>query len=181
MAERLQRPRRRFDMRLATTAALTATLVLSGTLSAAAQAPKLVGEFRDWQVHENKGQPANICFAISQPKETQPRNISRKTAYFYVSAWPRDGVKAEVSLKLGFQAPDDSNVVVRIGRRQFQLFAKGDKAFVADPRDELKLIDAMKSGSFMTVTASTSAGARVKDTYSLMGVTQAIGAIDSCN
>jgi len=155
--------------------------LLSAAPIALAQTPKLVGEFKDWQVHENDGVPARICFATSQPRETSPRGISRNAAYFYVSAWPKDGVKAEVSLKLGFTAPDDSNVLVQIGSNRFQLFAKGDKAFVADPRDELKLIAAMKRGSFMTVTAKTSNGATVKDTYSLIGVTQAMNAIDRCS
>ncbi|MEL6227106.1 MAG: invasion associated locus B family protein [Pseudomonadota bacterium] len=147
---------------------------------ALAQEPQLVGEFRDWQVHEHSGQPAKICFATSQPKETSPRGISRSTAFFYVSAWPKDGVKAEVSVKLGFQAPGDSNVLVQIGSSRFNLFAKGDKAFVEDPRDELKLLDAMKAGSFMVVTANTTSGSRVKDTYSLIGVTAALNRIDGC-
>jgi len=142
---------------------------------------KLVNEFKDWNVYRHTGEPAKICFATSQPKETDPRGMNRSSAYFYVSAWPKDGVKAEVSLKLGFDIKPQSGIQVAIGSGRYSLFPKGDKAFVNDPQDELKLIDAMKRGSFMTVTAQTSRGSRVKDTYSLIGVTQAINAIGDCN
>jgi hypothetical protein len=145
-----------------------------------AQSAKLVSEFKDWKVHHSDGTAQQICFASSQPKETQPRGISRRSAYFYVSAFPGDGVKAEISLKLGFSAQNSSSVVVQIASGRWQLFTAGDRAFVSDPRDELKLIDAMKRGSFMTVTANTSNGTEVKDTYSLLGVTNAINSIDDC-
>lgn len=161
--------------------AALAGIVAAGASQASAQAPKLMNEFRDWKVHRNDGAPARICFATSQPKETEPRGISRQSAYFYVSAFPEDGVKAEISLKLGFSGNENSNVLVQIGGRRFEMFIKGDKAFVSDPREELQLIDAMKRGSFMTITANTANGTQVKDTYSLLGVTAAIGAIDDCS
>lgn len=162
-----------------------ATLTLATAIGIAgsaswAQTAKLIREFRDWKVHQSEGAPQKICFASSQPRETTPRGISRRAAYFYVSAFPSDGVKAEISLKLGFSAQNASSVTVQIGNGRWQLFTAGDRAFVSDPRDELKLIDSMKRGSFMTVTANTANGTSVKDTYSLLGVTSAINAIDDC-
>lgn len=163
--------------------ALTATALLFGLSAsqAALAQTKLVNEYKDWTVYEHSGRPADICFTTAQPKETEPRGISRSSAYFYVSNWPKDGVKSEVSLKLGFDAQAGSDVIVRIGGSRFRLFSKGDKAFVSDPQQELKLIDAMRRGSFMVVEANTSGGASVKDTYSLIGVTAAIKAIQSCS
>lgn len=166
-----------------TTTARTALMVLGLALSAVGTAsakPTLVSEFKDWKVHRNEGAPANICFATSQPKETEPRGISRRSAYFYVSSFPADGVKSEISIKLGFSGNEDAPVQVSIGSSRFTMFVKGDKAFVSDPRDELKLIDAMKRGSFMTVTSATASGTNVKDVYSLIGVTAAIDAIANC-
>ncbi|MEL6298180.1 MAG: invasion associated locus B family protein [Pseudomonadota bacterium] len=160
----------------------TATVLAAALLSAGATAAtKLTTKFKDWEVYQHSGSPADICFATSKPKETAPRGISRDSAYFYVSAWPKDGVKAEISLKLGYEIEQGSDVVVQIGNGRFRLFPKGDKAFVRDPRDELKLIEAMKGGSFMVVTAKSESGTSTKDTYSLIGVTKAIGAIDSCS
>ena len=162
-------------------AAAGASLIgLAASTGALAQQTKLVIESKDWTVYQHTGEPDNICFATSQPKETDPRGINRSSAYFYVSAWPKDGVKAEVSLKLGFNIKAGSDVEVQIGNGRFSLFPKGDKAFVNDPQQELKLIDAMKRGSFMTVTAESDQGTRIKDTYSLIGVTQAINSIDNC-
>ena len=64
-----------------------------------------------------------------------------------------------------------------IGNSRFALFTKGDKAFVSDATQELKLIDSMKRGSFMTVRAVTNDGTSISDTYSLIGVTAAVNAL----
>ncbi|MEM9026912.1 MAG: invasion associated locus B family protein [Pseudomonadota bacterium] len=165
----------------ASAAAILAFAMVSTVAYAQSEGPtKEVSTFKDWKTFEHRGAPGDICFATSQPKETEPTGVSRESAYFYVSAWPSDGVKSEVSLKLGYAIKSDSTVTVEIGNARFSLFSKGDKAFVSDPNEELKLVNAMKRGSFMTVTATSDSGTQTKDTYSLLGVTAAINAINSC-
>lgn len=151
------------------------------TATGVAQAANLVGTYRDWTVFKHEESAKQICFAASQPKQMLPRGANRDSVFFYVSAWPKDGVKSEVSIRLGYPIKPGSTVEVSVGNRKFDLFAKDDKAFVADPTDELKLIEAMRRGSSMKVAATSTRGTRTTDSYSLMGVSAALsGLATSC-
>ncbi len=161
-------------------AAMLGTLMAAG--SAHAQATKVIKKFNDWVLYSHSGEPANICFVSAQPRETAPAGYAKERSYFYVSAWPDDGVKAEISIKIGKELQGGSNVTVQIGSSRFDLFTKGDKAFVSDATQELKLIEAMKRGSFMKVSATTSDGTGIEETYSLIGVTAAVNSLtDGCS
>jgi invasion protein IalB len=162
------------------TAVLLAAVLAAG--AAHAQATKVVNKFNDWVLYTHSGEPATICFISAQPRETAPAGYNKDRSYFYVSAWPNDGVKAEVSVKMGKDLRDGSNVSVQIGNARFSLFVKGDKAFVTEATEELKLLDAMKRGSFMKVSATTNDGTSIEDTYSLIGVTAAVNSLsEGCN
>ncbi len=156
-------------------AAFAIATVLS--TSAFAQGTKLVQSLSDWKLYSHKGSPGDICFITSQPRETEPKDIRRNRAYFYVSSWPSDGIRAQISVLLGYDLVDPSEVEVEIGTAKFTLYAKTDKAFVGNQTDELRLIDAMKRGNFMTVKASTKDGTQTEDRYSLIGVTAAINSL----
>ena len=168
------RPERARTFRMALASALVvAVSVLGLPQSAHAQGARLVKKSGEWSLyaHDGSGQP--ICFLTAGAKETEPKGGNRKS-YFYVAAWPKEGVKSEVSVNLGTALKDQSPAQVSIGNTRFSLFTKDDKAFVGDAAEELKLIDAMKKGSFMVVQATSGTGASIKDTYSLIGVTQGI-------
>ena len=128
-------------------------------------------------MYQHTGNPADICFITSQPKEATPPGTLSGRGFFYVSSWPRDGVKAEISIKLSHSPKPGSTVTVQIGNSKFELFTKGDKAFVSDQTEELKLLDTMKRGSFMVIKATNAAGQETTETYSLIGVTKAISTL----
>lgn len=158
----------------------SALALVSSVVHAQTSGTKELTQHKDWTTYEHRGAPGDICFATSQPKQTEPAGISREDAYFYVSAWPKDGVKNEISVKLGYAVKADTQITVVVGRAEFALFAKGDKAFVRDPNDELKLVNAMRRGNNMVVTATNEEGVTTKDTYSLLGVTAAIREVNDC-
>jgi invasion protein IalB len=135
------------------------------------------GTFGDWAVLRNADDSAKICFAASQPKIKEPAGANRSKIVLYVSAWPKDGVKSEVSVKLGYPVRPDSPVDVTVGDAAFQLFADDDRAYVADSTDELKLVEAMKKGSTMVVKATSTRGTLTTDTYSLNGLGRALDAV----
>ena len=162
-----------------TVASVIAAIAIIAASSAFAQSTKVVQKFGDWVLYSHSGAPATICFITAQPRETKPVGYSKERSYFYVSAWPNDGVKAEISIKIGKSLQNGSKVRVQIGNSRYELFTKGDKAFVEDPTQELKLIDSMKRGSFMTVSAVVSDGTTVADTYSLIGVTNAVNSLSA--
>lgn len=162
----------RLKLRLFALAALTAA-GLSGPPETAA-ATVVAGQFGDWALHINETGATKICFAAAEPKEKLPQGTNRATTVFYVSAWPKEGVKGEVSVKLGFPIKSQSMVAVLVGKDEFKLFSKEERAFVSDATQELKLIESMKKGSGLVVKATSERGTATTDTYSLNGFAQAI-------
>jgi hypothetical protein len=162
---------------LAKNAALAAILLALAAARADAQALKFINKFNDWRVYAHESAASRICFAASQPNAAEPAGAKRDSIYFYVSAWPKEGVKSEVSIKIGYPFRKGSAATVTIGTTAFNLFTDDDKAFVADPNAELKLIEAMKKGDVMIVRGTSQRGTQTTDTYSLSGVTQALQAV----
>jgi invasion protein IalB len=143
---------------------------------AIAQTAIETGRFGDWSFNVAEGDH-KLCFAATQPKEKEPAAANRAKVLLYISAWPKEGVKSEVSVKLGYPIKPGSDVTITIGNDAFKLFAKDERAFVADPTEELKLIEAMKKGSKLLVQASSERGTATSDTYSLSGLSQALQAL----
>ena len=66
-----------------------------------------------------------------------------------------------------------STVIAKSGRNEFALFSQGNFAWLVDGEEEYNLIKTMKKASKLSVSAKTSAGAKTKDLYSMMGFTKA--------
>lgn len=154
---------------------LAAALAASAACSApvAAAETKLVKKSGDWQVLSYDGPDGRICFAIASPKSSDPPQ-SVGGAHFYVSSWPKDGVRAEISVKTSAPLKPGAPASIAIDQTFYKAFSKGDRAFVIDTTDELKLLEAMKKGSTLMVVGQSERGVVSKDTYSLAGLTQAL-------
>lgn len=135
------------------------------------------GRFGDWIVHQNAGGGPKTCFAASLPKSKEPAGANRAKIVFYVSAWPKDGVKSEISVKLGYRIKPESPVSISVGDSSFELFSQEDRAYLTNATEELKLIEAMRKGSKVTVKATSARGTQTTDTYSLAGLGQALQAV----
>ena len=164
-------------MRLAS-ATLAAGLILVGT-PAFAQTPKPLQKFDDWQVFVHEAKDEKVCFVASSPKESDPKSAKRGPVFFYLTTWQKDGVKNEVSIKAGYAFKPDSNPTVTVGTDQFQLYPKDDKAFMRDPAEERKLLDAMRKAPNMTVKGVSSRGTSTTDSYSLKGLGAALKQLDT--
>jgi invasion protein IalB len=134
----------------------------------------VTGSYGPWSFYTSEGANYKICFAAAAPEEKKPATANRATPLFYISAWPKDGVRGEVSVKLGYPIKAGSAVNVQVGDESFKLFAKDERAYIADTTQELKLIEAMKKGSKLTVQATSERGTETTDTYSLSGLSKAL-------
>jgi invasion protein IalB len=157
------------------------TLIVLASLATAqpTQAANVVNKFNDWTLYSTAPAP-QICFLVGTAAPSDVPGLKRSPPLMYVSAWPKDGVKSEVSIKLGFVPKKASEPTIAITGQvsaTFKLFVKEDRAFVADATQELKLIEAMKKGTKLTVQSTQEAGTTVTDTYSLAGVTNALQAL----
>jgi len=171
----------RFPHRLTLAAPFAALLFGAGP--AAADNATLLGAFKDWTAYTTGTGDAKTCYALSAPRSSDPKKANRDPIYFLVSDWPARKAKAETEMVPGYKYKDDSKVTVQVGSDKFTFFTRNDgddgSAWVQDLGDEPRLVDAMRSGSQMIVTGTSSRGTLTKDTFSLSGISAAIAKIHS--
>lgn len=138
-----------------------------------AQEVKLLQKYNKWAAYISEGSP-KVCFAVSQPENSTPKNVRRGPIYFYVSHYPGDKVEGEISVKMGYPFPPGGKVTVTIGNDKFELFTKDEGAFVEKAEDEAKLVAALKAGNSMTIQGRSARGTNTSDSYSLSGTTDAL-------
>ncbi len=148
----------------------------------AQNAAMVMKEFGTWSLHQSRNASHNICYAVSTPVSKKPKKANRAAIVFYVSAWPKDGVRNQVSVKFGYPINTEKDVTVQIENDTFNLKARDERAYVYDATQELKLLEAMKTGTQMVVKATSKRGTQTIDTYSLKGVTSALKSLaESCS
>ncbi len=139
-----------------------------------AQAAKFLQQFNDWSSYVRDSENEKICFAVSQPKDSEPKKVNRGQIVFYLTTWKSDNIVNQVSVKIGYPFKPGSKVSATIGPDRFSLITKDDKAFIENTKDEARLIAAMKKGAKMVVTGTSKRGTLTKDIYSLSGITAAL-------
>ena len=164
---------------IACVTAFSAALCFGG---AALAKPELLGEFGDWKAFKSADGGANVCYALSQPKKSEPGNVKRDPIFFIISNFPARQVKGEPSIVIGYPFKDGSKATVTVGGATFSFVTVNagtdGAAWIVDGATEQKLIAAMRGGSNMTVKGTSKRGTNTTDTYSLSG---ASGALDRIN
>jgi hypothetical protein len=150
--------------------------VVAAAPVAAGPKAKLLDKVGDWSVFIYDEPGGHVCFAAASPSDMQPKTATSKRTpvVFYVTAWQKDGVRGEVSVKLGYAVKPKSVAAVTAGGHNFSLPADDDKAFAKDTADEQKLLAAMAGGGSMTVKATSAKGTATTDQYSLEGLAPAL-------
>lgn len=136
-----------------------------------------LGRFSDWTAYVHDDGDQRLCFVVSEPKAKAPAGVRREPPHLFISAWPKAGIKAEISIKMGYALKKGTEAVVSVDNQVFRLFSEADRVFVAEPTQELKLIEAMKKGTVASVQATSERGTTTTDSYSLAGLTQALQSI----
>ncbi|WP_299837075.1 invasion associated locus B family protein [uncultured Jannaschia sp.] len=121
------------------------------------------------------------CWIVSAPTEIvntrdgEEVEARRGEIRLFVSYWPGDGKRGEVSATGGYEYQNGSSVTIEIGSDSFELFTDGDLAWAASPAEDSEIIAAMKRGVQAVVTGiSERSGIRTEDTFSLLGFTAAV-------
>ncbi len=155
---------------------------LTATAAFAQGAATRVEQFKDWGTYVfNDPQRGKMCFAVSQPKDMEPKNVNRDPVYFFVTTRPREGVREEVNVITGYPYKEGSKTTIEVGSDRFTLYTSGDGAWLENAAEEARLVGAMRRGSSMIVRGTSRRGTLTVDTYSLSGVTAATrAALDKC-
>lgn len=129
-------------------------------------------------VQENPTQ----CWIVATPSSTAASRdgqdvsgtISRDVVLLFVSFWPQDGRVGEISYTGGYQFEVGSTVSLVVDDVEVEMFTEGPMSWAGSPQDDARIIAAMREGSEMVVTATSTRGTEVADTFNLQGFSLAM-------
>jgi hypothetical protein len=134
---------------------------------------KSLGKFKDWESFALSSEGKKVCFAQSIPIIRAPKKLKRKPSRLFVSFRPAENIKNEISVTNGYEFKLKAPVKAKSGKRVYDMFSKGNFAWVIDNEDETKLITTMKKASRLMIVGNTNKGNETTDHYSMMGFTKA--------
>jgi invasion protein IalB len=143
-------------------------------LSAAANAPQLASKHTDWVVYTRGSGAAKTCYAVTRPTTMSPTTVRHGDVFFLVSNWANGDATEQPSLMTGFPLKPARAPKARIGSTSVTMYGSENEAFIAESRDERRLVKEMRAGANMTVEAVSSRGTEVAYNFSLKGVTAAL-------
>lgn len=154
-------------------------LTLTAGHALAENEPKQIGVFEDWVAYSYDSSDSKVCYVSSSPKATDPKGVKRDPAFFLVTNMPgrKPPVRGEISTIIGYPFKEGEPVKLTIDDASFQMFSKGDTAWV-DTGSDKKIVAAMKNGKTLKVKGTSWRGRTTEDTYSLQGISAALAAID---
>jgi hypothetical protein len=156
-------------------------LVLAGYSGsvAAAESERILTE-KDWEAYTFKGDDGRTCYITSVPTKSKGKYdpANRGEIRVFVSHGPRKDVRNVVQFLAGYKHKKHSPVDVSIDGKKFTLFTLEGRAYAESEEDDVAMVRAMKRGSKMTVSGTSSRGTVTTDTYSLSGFTKTKNLID---
>ncbi|MEL6947409.1 MAG: invasion associated locus B family protein [Pseudomonadota bacterium] len=152
------------------------------TPAAAQQQPKVIKQHNAWGAYTyNDARAGKICYILSIPTVKEPTDRNHGDVFFLISQKPDGSRKFEPQVEVGYPLKEDASISVTVGNKTFQLFAKGNNAWVRNVEQEDELVAAMRAGSTMKVRGESSRGTKTSYTYSLSGVTAALNDAANCS
>ena len=134
---------------------------------------KSLGKFKDWESFVLLQDGNKVCFAQSKPVIRAPKKLKRNPSRLFVSFRPNENIKNEISVTNGYEFKIKSPVSAKSGKKSYDLFSKGNFAWVVERKDEIKLISTMKKASRLMIIGNSSKDEQSTDHYSMMGFTKA--------
>lgn len=160
-------------------AATAATLsVFVGSFSVLAQEPTPVATYKDWSVFVRDEDGEKVCFAAAEAGDKSPTTVNHGGVFFLVASWQSKIATEQPSLMTGYAISGKPEPVVRIGSDKWEMYSSDREAFIETDTEESRLIDAMRRGADMRVSAVSERGTATSYVISLRGVTAALARVE---
>lgn len=160
-------------------------LLLGANFAAPAMANEPQASFKDWRLFVDGSGAAQNCYIVGEPRRMNPANAKRGDTYLVVAHRPGQGIRNEVSLRIGYPFSATSNPFAEVGSDRFDFFTgvqaqngADEWAWMVDLKAQPQLVTAMKRGSELIFKGTSARGTLTTDSYSLSGVTAAMKALD---
>lgn len=155
------------------------TGLLAALPAAAQEGAKVMGSFKDWEVHSYQQDGAKVCNMFSKPTKSEGNYTQRGDVYIFVTNRPSEKITDEFSVQIGYRFMTEAPAYAIVGGQKFALFTDGDFAWVHQDKDQRSLIRALRAGSEVTIQGTSSRGTKTTDVFSLSGFTAAHNMISS--
>ena len=140
--------------------------------------PTQLGTFGSWNVYASDTANGRVCYALAVPKERLPANLTRDPGYFFVSTRPKENVRDEISVVLGFPAKEGADAQLVLGKSSFVAAPKMQgSTFVAwlkNPQENAAVIEQMKKTPLLSLKVTSKRGNALTENYALAGFGQAL-------
>jgi hypothetical protein len=134
---------------------------------------KKMGTHKDWETYVIKSDVGKVCFAQSKPVLQAPKTSARE-ARLFITFRPNEKITDEVSITAGYTFNKKNLITAKSGKNKYIFdIAAENFAWIADDKQEKKMIKIMKKGSRIMVTGHNQKGSQTIDHYSLLGFTKA--------
>ena len=170
-----------YGVAMKTLSLLAGIAVAAITMPALAAQPKLLGTFTDWDAFALGTGNAKVCYVVTVPKRTKPKEVDHNGAYFMVSQKPGKKVTDEVRLGVPYtlKASRDGSAIV--GGFKEPLFNSGKDAWAYDAAGDKRVVAAMKGGQLLTIKTMAANGDNTEYDFSLSGFSAAMdAAVKAC-
>lgn len=156
---------------------LAASLVLAVSAVQGGE-PQQVATFQDWMVFTYETGGDRICYAVTEPSDVSPASAQHGDVFFSVSTWRSGAASNQPSFMAGYQLADGSEPTVRIGSDRWEMFVADKEGFIEANRQEERLVDAMRRGREMRVSATSARSTSTNYTFSLLGISKALERVE---
>ena len=144
---------------------------------AQAAEPRLIGNYSDWSAYVFMEGGNKVCYMASKPKDSKGDYTRRGDVFALITHRPAEGSKNVFSYITGYEYKPGSDVTVKIDSTNFTLFTQDETAWTPDADSDTRLTNAIRKGSKMTVTGTSSRGTLTTDSFGLGGSSAAHEAI----
>ncbi len=159
-------------------AALALAAFVFGTATVNAQEATRLGVHESWVAFTYESSRGKVCYIVSQPLDSEPKNVRRGEIYFMVTHRPGQNIRNEVMTMIGYPFKTGSNARASIGSDNFDMFTQGEGAWVEAAETEQRIVNSMRAGARMVIAGESWRGTATTDQYSLIGVSAALTQID---
>jgi hypothetical protein len=152
-------------------------------LSSAAFAaePRLLQSYGKWDAYSYQEGSNKVCYMAAIPEKTEGAKV-RGDVHVLITHRPSDGTRNVFSYIAGYPYKPATDATLDIDGKKFILFTKDEMAWALNSETDVEITQAIRSGTKMIVTGTSTKGTKTKDTYSLAGSSGAYERISKeCN
>ncbi len=134
---------------------------------------KLDGQFKNWTAQNTSINGQQVCYAVSSPVASDPKNLNRAESRIFVSFRSNDKIQNEISITSGYNYKASSKVNFAIQKKEFNFETEDNFAWLIKYEEEISLIELMRKSTQAKVSATSASGTKTTDTFSLNGFSDA--------